>query len=182
MGALRFYRYQLRLPMTKARWIPLLAGCLLAASGRAEITINTAFPGGNVLVKSNTARTVEIAPDLRGGKPWFYWYFEAAATEPGRATFVFAKPGAIGVSGPAFSKDDGMTWEWMGADRIVTVPREGGDAKTPPQETFAYDFTKAGERVRFSVGIPYVQSNLDAFLARCADNPHLKKSVLTKSL
>src|SRR4051812_46535183 len=180
MGALRFYRYQLRLPMTKARWIPLLAGCLLAASGRAEITINTAFPGGNVLVKSNTARTVEIAPDLRGGKPWFYWYFEAQASEPGRVTFGFAKAGLIGVRGPAISRDGGATWQWMGADRLVPVmpPLAGG---MPPGETFAYEFTKAGERVRFSVGIPYVQSNLDAFLAAHAGNPHLTKTVLTKS-
>src|SRR3954454_17174740 len=115
--------------MITARWIPLLAFCVLAFPARAEITINTAFPGGNVLVKSNTANTVEIAPDLRGGKPWFYWYFEAVASEPARATFVFAKPGAIGVRGPAISRDDGKTWEWMGADRVA--PR-------PPQETFAY--------------------------------------------
>jgi hypothetical protein len=167
--------------MTKIRWILLLA-CLLAGAARADVTINTSFPGGNVLVKNHTANTVEIAPDLRGGKPWFYWYFEAAASQPGRATFVFAKPGAIGVRGPAISHDDGKTWQWMGAARVVAVRAEGADEKAPPQETFAYDFTKAGERVRFSVGIPYVQSNLDAFLAEHTRNSHLTKSVLTTSL
>src|SRR3954469_21797836 len=119
--------------MTKARWISLFA-CVLSAfpgaSARAEITINTAFPGGNVLVKSSVANTVEIAPDLRGGKPWFYWYFEATASEPGRATFVFARPGAIGVRGPAISHDDGRTWQWMGADRVVAVPRADADGTT----------------------------------------------------
>jgi tetratricopeptide (TPR) repeat protein len=180
--------------MTHARRISLLAcalSVLIAASARAEVAINTSFPGGNVLVKNNAGRTVEIAPDLRGGKPWFYWYFEAVSSEPGRATFVFAKPGAIGVRGPAISHDEGKTWQWMGVDRVVAVPRAGADEKTPvrqaqdlrpPQETFAYEFTKAGERVRFSVGIPYVQSNLDAFLAAHAGNAHLAKSVLTKSL
>ena len=166
-------------PMTKLRRLFLLAcalACFATATARAEITINTAFPGGNVLVKSNTANTVEIAPDLRGGKPWFYWYFEATASEAGRATFVFAKPGAIGVRGPAISHDDGRTWQWMGADRVVAAP--AADA----QETFSYEFTKAGERVRFSVGIPYVQSNLDAFLAEHAGSPYLTKRVLTKSL
>src|SRR4051812_17832927 len=139
--------------MTKASWLFLLA-CALAVPAHAEIAINTAFPGGNVLVKSNAGHTVEIAPDLRGGKPWVYWYFEAIASEPGHATFVFAKPGALGVRGPAISHDDGKTWQWMGADRVVA------DEQAPPHETFAYEFTKAGERVRFSVGIPYVQSNL----------------------
>lgn len=156
--------------------------CLAAASARAEITINTAFPGGNALVRNNAGNTVEIAPDLRGGKPWFYWYFEATASAPGRATFVFVKPGAIGVRGPALSQDGGKAWSWMGADRVVPVRPEGADEKTPPRETFAFDFTKAGERVRFSVGIPYVQSNFDAFMATQAGNRHLKKSVLTKSL
>lgn len=167
--------------MTKLRWLlPLV--CLVATFARAEVTINTAFPGGNVLVKNKGVDVVEIAPDLRGGKPWFYWYFEAQSSQPGRVMFVFAKPGAIGVRGPAMSVDDGKTWQWLGAERVVAMPAPGADAKTPPAETWTHEFTKAGERVRFSVGIPYVQSNLDAFLAGYAAHPHLKKSVLTKSL
>ncbi|HEV7401579.1 MAG TPA: M14 family zinc carboxypeptidase [Chthoniobacteraceae bacterium] len=169
--------------MTKPRPLFLLASALFCfVTARAEVVINTAFPGGNVLVKNKTANAVEIAPDLRGGKPWFYWYFEAQASEPGRVTFGFAKAGVIGVRGPAISHDDGKTWQWMGAERVVAAPVRQAQDLRPPEETFAYDFTKAGERVRFSVGIPYVQSNLDAFLATQAGNPHLTKSVLTKSL
>lgn len=165
--------------MSKLCWL-LSLSYLFAAAVQAEVTINTAFPGGNVLVTKQNADTVEITPDLRGGKPWFYWYFEAQSSQAGRVTFGFAKAGAIGVRGPAMSKDDGRTWQWLSADRIVSVP--GAESKTPPRETWVYEFTKAGERVRFSVGIPYVQSNLDAFLATQAGNPHFQQSVLTKSL
>src|SRR5947207_1719565 len=69
------------------------------------VTISTKFPGGNVLVEKNEGGTVRVAPDLRGDNPWFYWYFEAAATQPGRVNFTFpeklagVKNGAIGHQG-----------------------------------------------------------------------------------
>ena len=59
LGARLFCRY--RSPAHDFfRWIPRL---LLALGGfvRAEVTINTAFPGGNALVKNNVA-TTQIAP------------------------------------------------------------------------------------------------------------------------
>lgn len=143
--------------------------------------MNIAFPGGNVLVDKTEGNTVYISPDLRGGKPWFYWYFEAQSSQPGRATFLFKGPGVIGVRGPAYSQDGGKNWQWMGADRIENVPGPGDGEKAKPQQGFSYQFTKANERVRFSVGIPYVQSNFDEFMAKQAGNPYLSRSVLTRS-
>jgi tetratricopeptide (TPR) repeat protein len=49
------------------------------------------------------------------------------------------------------------------------------------EESFDYEFSKAGERVRFSMGIPYVQSNFDEFMAAEGASPYLKRSVLTQS-
>ncbi len=49
-------------------------------------------------------------------------------------------------------------------------------------DSFAYRFTKAGEKVRFAVTLPYVQRNLEAFLGQHAQNPHLTRTVLTNSL
>ena len=138
------------------------------------VTINTAFPGGNIKVIAHKEDSVHVAPDLRGGRPWFYWCFEAKSTRPGRVNFVFPekvagfKNGAIGFQGPAISTDLGKTWKWMGTDHV------DGDS-------FSYVFAKADERVRFAVTIPYLQTELDAFLKKNAANPHLKKSVLTKS-
>ena len=140
----------------------------------AKIVIKADFAGANVIVQKNAGNTVQIAPDLRGGKPWFYWYFEAAADKPGRITFIFpAKMSgltgpAIGMQGPAVSLDLGKTWRWAGTDHVK-------------ENTFFYDFAKAGQKVRFAVTIPYLQSNLDAFLKENKGNPHLMESVLAKS-
>jgi Zinc carboxypeptidase len=138
------------------------------------VTIATTFPGGNASEERNEGNSVHLSPDLRGDNPWFYWYFEATAVQPGRVQFVFPekvagfKNGAIGYQGPAISTDGGKTWKWMGTDTVK-------------DNAFTYDFTTKGKAVRFAVTIPYVQSNLDTFLEEHTKNPHLKKSILTKS-
>ncbi len=144
------------------------------SGARGTVTINTEFPGGNVEVLGNEAGVVKMAPDLRGDKAWFYWYFEAVANEAGRVKFIFPEKvagftnGGIGFQGPAISTDSGKSWEWMGVDRVEN-------------NSFSYEFGKPNERVRFAVTIPYVEADLDAFLTRHASNPNLKRSVLTKS-
>jgi len=144
------------------------------ADADTPVLIRSDFPGGNVLVLNMDGNTIHVAPDLRGDRPWFYWCFEAKVSKPGRVTFVFPEKvagfinGAIGFQGPAISADSGATWKWMGTDNV-----DGS--------SFFYDFSKADQRVRFAVTIPYVQKDLDAFLKKNASNPHLKKSVLTQS-
>ncbi|HIF34348.1 MAG TPA: hypothetical protein EYQ75_22400 [Planctomycetaceae bacterium] len=146
------------------------------ADGTTEgtVTINTDFPGGNAKVTGNEGDMVHVEADLRGGRPWFYWCFEATSTRPGRVNFVFPqivagfKNGAIGFQGPAISIDQGKSWKWMGTDHV-----DGN--------SFSYNYAQINERVRFAVTIPYLQSDLRAFLERNASNPHLKTSVLTKS-
>ena len=148
----------------------------------AAISVNTKFPGGNVLVNKIEGNTIHIAPELRGGRQWFYWNFEAEVSQPGRVTFVFpADAGAqIGVNGPAVSLDEGRTWEWLGADH-AGFRSAGRDSPAVPSDSFWYDFTAKNSTVRFSVGIPYLQRNLDEFIARLGENPHLVRDVLTKS-
>jgi hypothetical protein len=157
---------------------------LLAAvfpAGAANLAIRSDFPGGNIVIDGTDGETVRLSPDLRTSKPWFYWYFEVQAEKPGRFTFVLPA-GRIGTRGPAVSVDGGETWNWLGVENVTfAIPA----AKTPgvtPQDTFAYEFTSAGQKVRFSVGFPYVQSNLDAFLSKAAGNPNLKQSELAKTL
>jgi len=145
-----------------------------AERDEARITINTEFPGGNVLVQKNAGATVYIAPDLRGHQPWFYWYFEATAARPGRVSFVFSaelsgpEPLPVGMQGPAVSLDLGKTWRFAGADHVK-------------ENSFFYDFKKEGQKVRFAMTVPYVQSDLDAFLKRHAGNEHLTADALTRS-
>jgi len=156
----------------------LMAGRMAAASeplSRGEyVEIRTDFPGGNLLVEENLGQVVKVAQDQRTTKvPWFYWYFEARALKPGSVTFEFKKNdletlNKVGMQGPAISTDGGKTWRWTARD-------EGGS------HAFSHRFTKAGEVVRFSSTLPYVQSDLTAFLERNKGNPLLHQSVLTRS-
>jgi len=155
-------------------WLLLTTANVDAQTVAGAVTIDTNFPGGNALVEKNEGHSVQLSPDLRGDSPWFYWYFEATVQHPGRVNFVFPEKvigfqnGAIGLQGPAISTDRGLSWQWMGT-------------KTVEGKSFYYDFKNTDEHVRFAVTIPYLQSNLDALLKQNAGNPHLKKSVLTKS-
>ncbi|CAN5392274.1 hypothetical protein BH09VER1_BH09VER1_08100 [soil metagenome] len=172
--------------MGTLRITSLALATLLLASGEtlnaaeSGLKINTDFPGGNALVINNLGNSVEIAPDMRTSKPWFYWYFEAEAAVPGPVTFILP-PSNVGSRGAAFSTDDGKTWQWMGADKTTFTAPKGAEPTAPKQDSFVYNFTTAKQKVRFSVGIPYVQSNLDEFLKKIASNPNVKQSVLAKT-
>lgn len=150
-------------------------------NAHAQVAIRTDYPGGNVLVVKDEGRVVSLAPDLRGGPAWFYWNFEAQAKVAGPVTFEFPKAPLIGSRGPAISDDDGQSWRWLGADAVEYAPPAGIDAPKDRRDRFTYTFQKAGQKVRFAVAIPYLQSNLRAFLDRHKDNAHLKRTVLTKS-
>lgn len=148
----------------------------------SAIRLSADFPGGNVLVNKTDGSTVHMAPDLRGGRQWFYWNFAAEIEQPGRVTFVFpADAGAqIGMNGPAVSLDDGTTWNWLGMDNVrFGAARRGDDPATP--DSFSYDFTTEHKFVRFAVGIPYQQRQLVEFIKRLGDNSHLIRDVLTRS-
>jgi len=146
-----------------------------AETPEARIAIQAEFPGGNVLVLENEGATVNIAPDLRGGRPWFYWYFEATVQQPGRVNFVFAAKitgvtgPPIAMQGPAVSLDLGKTWQWAGADCVQ-------------ENAFFHDFEEVGQKVRFAATIPYLQSDLAEFLKQSEGNEHLTRGVLTQSL
>ena len=58
------------------------------AAEKGAVEIGSEFPGGNILVEKNEGDSITFAPDLRGDKEWFYWYFEATAKKPGRVTFI----------------------------------------------------------------------------------------------
>ncbi len=163
-----------------------LAFCLALLPGRGlatefQVTISADFPGGNVLVKKNAGSVVHLAPDLRGGRPWFYWHFEAVVSQPGRVTFVFADPPKVGVRGPAVSHDGGWSWQWLGSDHVQYGPPPSGADPAARCDAFHYDFAEAKRPVRFAVAIPYLECHLNAFLKEHAGNPHLVQAVLTKS-
>src|SRR6185369_15938829 len=136
-------------PMTSRRVGLVLAWAVfpaVVAAAEPPVTVRTDFPGGNVLVKKIDGDEVHLAPDLRGGQPWFYWHFEAEAVRPGRITFVFARPPMVGVRGPAVSQDGGKSWRWLGADQVQYAPAAGPEALAERQDRFAFSFKEAGQK------------------------------------
>jgi hypothetical protein len=158
----------------------IFAGAIPSTSGaEPSVSVRANFPGGNVVVVRNEGPQVELAPDLRGGDPWFYWYFEATAVRAGTATFTFAGSPRIGVNGPAVSADGGKSWRWLGSEAVHFA-----DTTVPPakrSESFDYTFTADRRPIRFAVGIPYLPSDLEAFLNTLEGNAHLRRSILTKT-
>ena len=161
------------------RWLltcATLASSIVRAGEGPAVTVNAKIRGGNVRVLQNRDDVVELAPDLDGGRDWFYWCFEATSTRPGEVVFTFPEKvagfanGAVGFQGPAVSLDHGRTWRWMGNETAVVRGR-----------SFSYDFSKVGMSVRFAVTIPYLKDDFEAFVRRHADNPNFKTSVLARS-
>jgi hypothetical protein len=66
----------------------------------------------------------------------------------------------IGTQGPAFSIDGGQTWSWLGL-------------RTERDSSFTYRFDQQYREVRFCFSIPYLEANLQEFLGKYVNNPHL---------
>jgi hypothetical protein len=161
-----------------------LGWCVLFGYCQAEeiqVVIRSDYPGGNIQVVSNSGEEIQLAPDLRGGKPWFYWNFEAQASRPGRVRFTFGQAPRVGVCGPAISFDKGVSWRWLGHEHVTYDQPLAGDMKGPKVDSFHYDFTAEHLTVRFAVAIPYLHRDLEVFLKRHTDNPHLIQNVLTRT-
>ncbi len=171
--------YPQLLPSIVTLLVALAPFQLRADGAERMVTIRSDFPGGNVIVEKNEGNQIQVAPDLRGGKPWFYWHFEAIASRPGAVTFTFQGSPLLSVQGPAYSTDAGKTWQWLGPEPCQFAP-----STTPPQErreSFTYEFRPNALAVRFAVAIPYLPENLAAFLAAHQGNAHLRASYLTKT-
>lgn len=128
------------------------------------------FPGGNVIVHGIVGDTARISQDIRDTEGfWFYWSFRVRGAAGRTVTFAFeAKRSLIGTRGPCVSTDGGVTWNWLGIESVK-------------DNSFTYTFADGAKEVYFAVGLPYLETNLRAFLARHKGNPALKTSVLCRS-
>ena len=134
-----------------------------------EIEIDARFPGGNIVVERIDGNNVFLSQDLRDTEGrWFYWYFRVVGAAGRTLRFHFTDGNVIGARGPAVSTDGGRTWSWLGTELV-----DGA--------SFSFAFPAGGDDVRFSVGIPYTEENLEAFLAKYRDRPHLERSSLCRS-
>lgn len=141
-------------------------------------TLDASYPGGNIAIEKIEGDTFILKTDLRdtqAGEWWFYWNFRVRGAGGRTLHFRFATPKCpIGARGPALSPDGGLTWRWLGADSYKELPGKKG-------WEFSYAFAPTAGDVRFACAIPYLQSDLERFLARYRGNPHLKVGELCKS-
>ena len=129
------------------------------------LTIDSDFSGGNILVDSIDGDVVRLQQDIRTTTEWwFYWHFRVRGAAGRTVRFGFTNKDVFTAAGPCFSAD-GVNWRWLGRD----VLSENG---------FSFSFPKTLDTAYFSVGVPYVESHLDAFLRA---RPAVERGVLTRT-
>lgn len=131
-------------------------------SNWTTISVDCDFPGGNILVDRIEDNQIFVRQDIRDtGEDWFYWYFRVRGAAGQTIQVNFTGTPVVGVHGPAVSLDGGHTWNWLG--------RESGDA-----QHFTFAVPAGEDEVRFCFAMPYLEANLNAFLAQHLSNPHLR--------
>lgn len=124
--------------------------------------IDSSFPGGNILVERIEDDQVYLRQDLRDTRGhWFYWCFRVCGAAGRRVGFNFTDGDVIGVRGPAISRDQGQTWQWLGRQCVNGTG-------------FVYTFAGDEGDVRFSFAMPYQESHLNAFLVKFRENRRLR--------
>lgn len=128
------------------------------------LSIETDYPGANILIDSVDGLTVRLSVDLRDtAGDWFYWSFAVRGAR-GRVQVHFYGPNPVGVRGPALQRADG-SWQWLGAQSLT-------------KDGFVWEADEPERAVRLAMAIPYQQNELEAFLVR---QPAVKASTLTLS-
>lgn len=136
-----------------------------------SLKIDVAIPGGNVFIEDINDFEVILTKDMRNTEgSWFYWAFRAIFDKAGTYLFRFTNGFACGARGPAVSYDNGLTWEWLGAECVSGTQRD----------VFSYSFDgRNGANVIFCMGMQYQRMHLSAFLKRYGSSPYLTPGVLT---
>jgi hypothetical protein len=133
------------------------------------VKVDADFAGGNIVLDRMNGYIIELHQDLRDtAGDWFYWCFRVRGAGGRQLTFRFTRSWAIGVRGPAFSLDNGVTWSWLGAESVQ-------------DNSFTFAFPVTAESVRFSFGMPYLEDALDRFLGRHHADPNLRVEELCQS-
>ncbi|MEK7415744.1 MAG: hypothetical protein AAB263_20755 [Planctomycetota bacterium] len=130
------------------------------------LSVDTAFPGGNLIVENIANGVLRVRHDQRDTpRPWFNWAFRLRG-QAGRRVEVQFGSAVVGVRGPALSGDDGATWHWL------------DDTAGARRSSFAVTLPADGSALRLSMGIPYQVSTWTAFTTA---NPELKPTSLCQS-
>ena len=136
-----------------------------------DFDISRDFSGGNIVVVSKNNNEVHLKPDFSDTDrtDWFYWNFKADSDTARTVTFKFdgVLSYILNSTGVLCSTDDGKTWDYL------------TDYKGSKKE-FSYTF-EAGEQAWFSVTLPYVKKDLDAYIETIQDNDRVEITTLCQS-
>lgn len=128
-----------------------------SACQRSGVIIQADFPGGNIIKDSMVNHTIYVRPDQKGTDTtkgnWFYWYFEISGAQGSEKEFVFNQQHSLTRKGPAFSKDNGQSWQFLFPDTLASL------------DDFTFTFGKEDRRVQFCLTIPYVEEDFRVFEA-----------------
>lgn len=161
--------------MPRVSAVVVLALVMLSGAGvwgggalQAEVRVQTDHAGGNGVIEAMEPGLIRLRPDLRDTRPdWFYWNIRVTGAEG--TTVRFQCPADVfGPLGPAISRDDGMTWNWLGREAV----RENG---------FAVDFASNEKGVRLAFCIPHTGADLERFLHERRDQGGLRVETLCRS-
>lgn len=147
----------------------MLAGSVCELFGQQNLQFVTDFPGGNITIDRVSHDTVYLSPDLRDTEGyWFYWYFGLKGAAGKDLVFQFKDKRSLAAFGPAVSLDQGKTWKWL-------------FDKPLGRSSFAYMVPANSSEVRFSMGMPYTQSNFEMFMNQHKKNPFVQVGTLCTS-
>ncbi len=140
----------------------------------SKTAVDAKIPAGNTIVKSydEVSRTFFLEKEFRDTEGnWFYWKFRAIFADSDvnqTFTFRFENGPAIGECGPAFSLDQGKSWQWLGMESVLR----------DPADMFSFTCKPGMKEVWFCMGIPYLQNDLKVFLDK---NPDVERKVLCRT-
>jgi hypothetical protein len=133
------------------------------------LRIDADFPGGNIVVEGIDGDDVHIRQDLRGASSWwFYYYFRVRGAAGRMLRFHFAGHSPMTTLGPCATRDGGATWRWLGKSSMSGP-------------SFRHAFGPQEDHARFCLAVPYVQANLEQFLAGYRRRPNLRVATLCTS-
>ena len=135
----------------------------------SDFTIDSTFPGGNIVVEKVSNDTVYVRPDLRDTEgDWFYWYFKVSGIKGKTVTFKFEQDNVFAKYGPGYSINNDQDWKWYGEHRIIN-------------KSFTYSFSEQDSIAYFSMAFPYTQQNLNTFLSTLRNRKSLIIDTLCQS-
>ena len=152
-----------------------------------SIQIDAQLPGGNIIVKAIDGNQVLLNREMRDTKGnWIYWKFRAVFPAVAEYTFRFDDSYYCLTSrGPAVSLDKGKSWGWfyLSGTEATHLHAHGTEAThlhAHGTEAFTFTAEFAGQEVWFCQCIPYMESDLNAFLAS-AEGRTVQRFELCKS-